>query len=352
MSEAKLDYWRKSRVALLGGGNWGTVLAQMIAQNVAEVRLWVRDEETARAMSATRHNPQVVSDMKLHERVRAMSEVERVMDRGPDGMQGPAVVVWALPASVCRSVARELAPLFTGSEILLHATKGLEAGSLKRISQILLEELPLRRVGVISGPNLAAEIARGEPAATVVASAFSEVCEAGRALLQSNKMTVVTSQDVVGVEWAGALKNVLAIAAGALDAAGLGANSRAWLLTRGLREVFDFAQALRVAKRLQNSKKTETQMETILGPAGMGDLLATCSSPLSRNYQVGFQRGKGAALATILEQLGSTAEGVETASKVVAAAQEIGASVPVCEAVVEFLAGRKSLEAFIAAVFA
>lgn len=340
--EARREYWRKTHVALLGGGSWGTVLAQRIAENVAEVRLWVRDEETARAMSATRHNPQAVPELQLHERVKAMAEAERIFEGGVE------VVVWALPASACRTVARELAPLFRGSEILLHASKGLEEGSLKRISQVLREELPLRRVGVISGPNLATEMARGEPAATVVASAFPEVVEAGRALLESRTFTILGSHDVAGVEWAGALKNVLAIAAGALDAAGLGANARAWLLTRGLKEVFDFAQALRPA----GGKRTEAQVDTILGPAGMGDLIATCGSPLSRNYQVGFQRAKGKPLAEILGGLGSTAEGVETARRVVASARALAIRLPVCESVVDLLDGEGGTATFVAQVFA
>jgi glycerol-3-phosphate dehydrogenase (NAD(P)+) len=237
---------------------------------------------------------------------------------------GVSVVIWALPSSVCREQARRLAPFFRGDELVIHVTKGIiesEDGSLKRVSQILLEELPCPRVGVISGPNLAEEIARGEPAATVVASNFNEIITAGQALFASDTFRIYGAQDVIGVEWAGTLKNVLAIAAGALDAMKLGWNARAMMITRGLAEMVRFGIAM-------GAKES-----TFLGLAGIGDLLATCSSPLSRNYRVGQRLANGEKIADVLTSMGETAEGVRTTRAVWSFAQKHGISMPITEAV-------------------
>jgi glycerol-3-phosphate dehydrogenase (NAD(P)+) len=209
----------------------------------------------------------------------------------------------------------------SGDEVVLHATKGIEGGSMKRISEILVEELPTRRVGVVSGPNLAHEIALGEPAATVIASDFAEVCRAGEILLRGPQFLVSTHSDLVGVEWAGTLKNILAIAAGALDGLGLGWNSRAMLITLGLSEMVRFGTAM------------GAQVQTFLGLAGIGDLLATCGSPKSRNYRVGFRLARGEKLERIIEDLGSTAEGVVTTQHVWKFASERGISMPITEGV-------------------
>lgn len=317
------------KVAVLGGGNWGTVLAQLLAERASEVRLWIRDEETARAVSATRQHPDAAPNMRLNERVRAITDLSQCFaDEVP-------VIVWALPARSCRDVAREAATLFKGHEILLHATKGIEAGTLKRVSQVLREELPIRRVGVISGPNLSAEIARGEPAVTVVASPFAEVRQMGFELLNSARFRVVESEDLAGVEWAGALKNIFAIAAGAFDQLKLGSNARAWMLNRGLMEMQEIARSL---------SQREVEFATFLGPAGIGDLMATAASAQSRNYRVGWERAAGKSLDQILEQLGSVAEGVETARKIAVTSQ---LPIPLVRSIVEWLEGRIENSAFV-----
>ena len=270
-------------------------------------------------INATRVNQEYLPELTLHERVHAMTEPERVF--GEASSDGVAAVIWALPSGVCRAQAKRLAPLFRGDEVIIHATKGLEEGSLKRVSQILREELPCPRIGVISGPNLATEVARGEPAATVVASVYNEVIEAGVALLASDKFRIYWASDVIGVEWAGTLKNVLAIAAGALDAMKLGWNARSMLITRGLAEMVRFGVAM-------GAKES-----TFLGLAGMGDLLATCSSPLSRNYRVGTRLAQGEKIADILTSLSETAEGVRTTRTVWQFAQAHKISMPITEAV-------------------
>lgn len=320
------DYWRKARIAVMGAGSWGTVLAVLAARNCAEVRIFARDEEACRAINGTRVNPRYSSGMPIPQNVRAFSELERVFEGGVQ------CVIWALPSKVCRAVARSMAGLMSGEEILIHATKGAEPGTLKRISEILAEELPCPRIGVLSGPNLAEEISRGEPAATVVASRFTEVVAAGQAVLASERFRVYGADDVIGVEWAGTLKNILAIAAGALDALRLGWNTRSMLISRGLAEMVRFGVAM-------GAKES-----TFLGLAGVGDLLATCSSPLSRNYRVGFGLGQGKGVAEILQTLGATAEGVETARSVHEYARKRGISMPITEGVFQLVEGGANVE--------
>jgi glycerol-3-phosphate dehydrogenase (NAD(P)+) len=318
------DFWRNSKVAVIGAGSWGSVLANLAAPNCRELRLWTRSEEQARSVNATRFNAQYWPEMRLHEKVRAVTQPERAFEGDVD------MVIWALPSSAARSMAKEFAPFFKGHEILLHATKGIEAGTMKRVSQILAEEIPCPRIGVISGPNLADEIARGEPAATVVASSFKEVIEAGKEIFTGERFRVYGDTDVIGVEWAGTLKNILAIASGAIDALKLGWNTRATLITRGLAEMVRFGTAM------------GAQQSTFLGLAGAGDLLATCSSPKSRNYRVGFQLGSGKKIEQILAELGSTAEGVGTASSVHKFALSRRIEMPITEGVFHLIQGEAS----------
>lgn len=308
-------FWSKSKVAVVGGGAFGTVLAHLVSKNCLETRLWVRTEDQARSINSTRSNADYMKGLDLMANVKAYHELERVFDGGVQA------VIWVLPSSVCREQAKILAHHFRGDEILLHATKGIEQGSMKRISEVLREEIPCPRIGVISGPNLAVELARNEPAATMIASNFDEVLEAGQSLLSGDRFRVYPARDMIGVEWAGTLKNILAIASGALDAMKYGWNARSLLITRGLAEIVRF------------SVEMGGKESTFLSLAGIGDLLATCSSPLSRNYRVGLRLAQGELLPKILDDLGETAEGVRTTNSVRAFAQEHGIDMPITEAV-------------------
>jgi glycerol-3-phosphate dehydrogenase (NAD(P)+) len=320
------DFWSKSKVAIIGGGSFGTVLAQLVSSNALEVRLWVRTDDQARTINATRTNPHFIKDVVLAPNIKAYSDPAKIFEGGVQA------VIWALPSSVCREQAKRLAPYFSGDEILLHATKGIEEGTLKRISEVLREEIPCPRIGVISGPNLAVELAHGEPAATVVASNFDEVIEAGKSLLHNERFRVYTDHDMIGVEWAGTLKNILAIASGALDAMKLGWNARALLVTRGLAEIVRFGEAL------------GAKQSTFLGLAGIGDLLATCSSPLSRNYRVGYKLAQGEKLEKVIEELGAVAEGVRTVTSVRDFARKHAISMPITEAVYHLLQNDASVQ--------
>ncbi len=326
------DFWSNSTVAVLGGGNWGTTLANLVAKNCRDVRLWVRYEEQSRAINGTRMNQHYLPDIQLAANIHAHHTLERVFEGGVQA------VIWVLPSNTCREIAKQVAPYLTGQEIVLHATKGIEQGTLKRISVILREELPCPRIGVISGPNLAHEVARGEPAATVVASVFDEVIEAGRALLTTDRFRIYSTKDVIGVEWAGTLKNILAIASGALDELKFGWNARAMLITRGLAEMVRFGQAFGASEI------------TFLGLSGIGDLMATSSSPLSRNYRVGGRLARGDQLDLILKELGSTAEGVTTTRTVHKYASTHGIDMPITEGVDRLLDGTQSVHEVLASL--
>lgn len=315
------DFWPKSTVTVIGAGSWGTTLACLVAPRAAEVRIWTRSEEQAREMNSNRVNRKYLPDLSLPPNIRVTSDLAKSLEGDIH------CVIWALPSAVCRDVGKQFAGLMSGSELVIHATKGLETGTLKRVSQVLLEEFPTRRVGVISGPNLAHEIARGEPAAAVVASRFDDVLEAGLELFTGPKFRVYRSYDLTGVEWAGTLKNILAIAAGVLDALGLGLNARAMLISRGVAEMVRFGTAM------------GAEQSTFLGLAGIGDLLATCSSVESRNYRVGQGLGQGQHLDEVLTGIGRTAEGVRTTFAITEFARERKIEMPITQGVYRILKG-------------
>ncbi len=322
----KKDFWSESNVAVLGGGSFGTVLASLAARNAGSVTMYMRNEEQARAINSTRTNPNYSKDVILSEKIRAITSFEKVFELNPK------LVIFALPSHATRDVAKSIARHFKGDEIVLHATKGIEEHSLKRISMVLGEELPVMRIGAISGPNLAGELARNEPAATVVASPFDDVIHAGEKVLTTERFRVYTAHDLVGVEWGGTLKNIFAIASGILESSGFGWNTRSLLLSRGLAEMVRFGLAM------------GAQSETFLGLSGMGDLIATCSSNQSRNYRVGFQLAKGMPLDVILASLGQVAEGVRTTRIVYEFAQERGVEMPITETVYRILKGEWTVE--------
>ena len=322
----KKDFWSEVNIAVLGGGSFGTVLANLASKNCGSVTMYMRDEDQARSMNSTRSNPNYSKDVVLSDKIKAVSTFEKVFELNP------RMLIFALPSHATRSVAKSIAHLFKGDEIILHATKGIEEQSLKRISVVLAEELPVIRIGAISGPNLAGELARNEPAATVVASPFDDVVAAGEKVLTSERFRVYTAHDLVGVEWGGTLKNIFAIASGILDSSGFGWNTRSLLLSRGLAEMVRFGVAM------------GAKPETFLGLAGMGDLIATCSSDQSRNFRVVYALAKGRSLAEVLADLGQVAEGVRTTRIVYEFATERGVEMPITEAVYRIIQGEWSVE--------
>jgi len=289
-------------VAVVGAGNWGTTLAHRIASNGHSVALWTRDAAARDEINARRSNSRSVPGLVIAPNVRAVTDMAQAL-------AGATLVLFVVPSQAFRAVCRIAADSLSPEQLVIHATKGLEQRSHRRMSELLLEETCARQIGVLSGPNIAAEIAAGMPAGTVVASHFPRVVRVGRQALSSARMMVFSADDVVGVELAGAFKNVVAIAAGMAAELGVGENAKAFLVTRGLAEMARLGAALG-ARPL-----------TFAGLTGVGDLTVTCASGQSRNNRVGRALARGQALPDALRELGMVAEGVYAS----AAAHELAA---------------------------
>lgn len=281
-------------IAVLGAGNWGTTLSDLIASNGHAVRLWTRAPEQRDEINARHTNERAVPGLRIADGVTATSDLG-------EAARGAEMVLVVIPSQGFREVSSALGEVLSPEQVVLHATKGLERETNARMTEILLAETCARQIGVLSGPNLAAEIARKKPAGTVIASRFPHVIEMGRRALSCPRMMVFAGDDVTGVELAGALKNVVAIAAGAATQMDLGENGKSLLVTRGLAEITRLAVAMGAAPL------------TLAGLAGIGDLMVTCASPLSRNHRVGVALAKGERLPAILANLGMVAEGVYAA---------------------------------------
>lgn len=280
-------------VAVLGGGSFGTVLANLMAEKGLPVRLWMRNAEAVAEVNATSHNTHYLPGITLAPSLQATTDLS-------EALSGVEVVFVAIPSSGFREVLRQAVPLLTPEQILVSTTKGIEAGTFCLMSQIIQQECPDARFGVLSGPNLAKEIAAKQLTATVIASADETARERVQALLHTSYFRVYASSDTYGVELGGTLKNIYAIAAGLSAALGMGENTKSMLMTRSLAEMSRFAVSL------------GANPFTFLGLAGVGDLIVTCMSPLSRNYRVGFALGEGKTLQQAVDALGEVAEGVNT----------------------------------------
>ncbi|MBI4699683.1 MAG: NAD(P)-dependent glycerol-3-phosphate dehydrogenase [Deltaproteobacteria bacterium] len=301
-------------LAVLGGGSFGTALSTVVADRGHRVRLWVRREEQAREINEERTNGRYLVGRTLPEAVVATADLEAALRDAP-------VVLLVVPSRSFRDVARAMGNHLRGDQILVHATKGIEVESFLRMSEVLRQETCARKVGVLSGPNLAAEIVAGHPAGAVVASRYDEVVQAVQRLFRGAHLRVYGGRDVVGVEVGGAFKNVVAIAAGVLDGLGLGDNARSLLLTRGLGEMAQFGVAV------------GADVFTFGGLAGVGDLSATAGSKLSRNHQVGEKLATGAPVAEVLAGMRYVVEGVPTTAAVHRRARQLGLDLPIVAAV-------------------
>lgn len=307
-----------AEVAVLGGGSWGTILAHLAAQNGKRTLLWLRDPEVARAIDERRENPRYLPGTRLADGLRATTSLE-------EAVGGTRLVIFCVPSSGTRALAAQAGAFLTGDQIVLSATKGLEPETFHTMTQVLRAETCARKVGAISGPNLAKEILVGQPSATVVASHFREVIVTAARLLHQPAFRVYGNQDLLGVELAGALKNPVAIASGVAQGLSFGHNVRALLVTRSLAEV----QRLGV--------KLGAEALTFSGLAGIGDLMVTCGSELSRNFRVGLGLAAGRPLAEILAGLGEVAEGVNTTRVAMALAKAHDVRLPIMEGVARLL---------------
>ena len=308
------------KVAVVGAGSWGTAFAAIPAEKGVETVLWARRAELAEEIAARHQNPDYLPGFDLPPSLLATGDLEKALHEA-------TVVVMAVPSHAFREVFRTVAPHLEPGPAVVSLTKGIEQDSLLRMTQVMTEEADLEpaRLAVVSGPNLAREVVRRMPSASVVACADNATAEGLQALFMAPFFRVYTNPDVVGCELCGAMKNVIAISAGIADGMGFGDNSRASLITRGL------AEMARLGTRLGANPLT------FAGLAGMGDLVATCISGLSRNRGVGEELGRGRRLEDIVGEMNMVAEGVKTSRAVLALAEREGVEVPLCEHVVKVL---------------
>ncbi len=310
------------QVAVVGAGSWGTTAATLAVAHAPTV-LWARHHAVAEAVNGRHENPGYLPGVPLPEALRATTDVG-------EAVSGATVVLMAVPSHGFRHVLDAVAP-YVGPDVpVVSLTKGLEQGTHLRMTELVAQALPGRPVGVLTGPNLASEVAEGQPTASVVALSDEAEAQRVQGLLFSPTFRVYTNPDVVGCEIAGALKNVLAVAAGVSDGLGLGDNPRAALITRGLAELGRLGEAL------------GGEPMTFAGLAGVGDLVATATSAKSRNRSVGVALGSGRSLADVLAGMHMVAEGVKTARPMVELAESVAVEVPIATQVAELLDGRRT----------
>jgi glycerol-3-phosphate dehydrogenase (NAD(P)+) len=306
-----------TRAAVLGAGSWGTTFAKVLADAGSDVVLHARRAELVDAITATRESPEYLPGVRLPDAVRATTDAAEALD-------GADVVVIAVPSQTLRDNLTAWTPLLPPDASLLSLMKGVELGTTKRMSEVICEVTGATpdRVAALSGPNLAREIAEEQPAATVIACTDTARAEALQAACHTPYFRPYTNADLVGCELGGAVKNVIALAVGITEGMGFGDNTRASLITRGLAETARLGVAL------------GAEPATFAGLAGLGDLVATCSSPLSRNRTFGERIGRGMSVAEVQRTTRQTAEGVKSCRSVLDLARAHDVYVPITEAVV------------------
>lgn len=316
-------------VAVVGSGSWGSALAVHLARTGHDVRLWARDARLAEAMGEAKENRTYLPGIAFPAALQTTASMA-------EALGGAAIVVMAVPSHGLRAVAHAARPFVQEGVTFVSATKGLEEGSLLRMSEVLRAELGgVGAIVVLSGPSFASELARELPTAMVAAGESTAAVEMVQSQFRSSALRLYGSADVVGVEIGGALKNIIAIAAGVVEGLGLGHNALAALMTRGLAELSRLAVAL------------GAQRDTLSGLAGMGDLVLTCTGDLSRNRQVGIALAKGESLESILSRSRMVAEGVRTTDAALALGAKHGIDLPIAKEMAEVLAGRKAPQAAI-----
>ena len=310
-------------IAIIGAGSWGTALSFTLSNAGHDVRLWAYEEEVAAGIKENRENTLFLPGIKLPENIAPTTNLTEAID-------GARYVLTAIPSHVCRGLYEQMLPFLQREMIFISATKGIEIGSLMRMSEVIhsvVERRFIPRMSVLSGPSFAHEVARGDPTAIVVASPDRDIAQSVQEEFSSSTLRLYTSDDVIGVELGGAIKNVIAIAAGVVEGLGLGHNPKAALITRGLAEMTRLACAC------------GARSETLSGLAGMGDLVLTCTGDLSRNRRVGRELGRGRNLDGIIGSMRMVAEGVKTTDAAVALAEKHGVEMPITRQVHRIMQG-------------
>ncbi len=315
---------KPARVGVIGGGSFGTAIANIVAGNGHDALLWMRNPARIAEINTQHTNNEYLPGCALSPQLRATGDLN-------EAVAGSDVVFVAVPSSSCREVARQIAACIRPGTLVVSLTKGIEPSGFRLMSEILEAEIPGVRLGVLSGPNLAREIAAHQLTGSVIASADQNLCDSIQVLLSCAYFRVYDSPDRYGVELGGALKNIYAMMAGMGAALGLGQNTVAMLMTRALAEMSRFAVRL------------GANPMTFLGLAGVGDLIVTCSSPLSRNYRVGYALGEGRPLDTVLAGMDQVAEGINTLKLVCDKAQELGVYMPLANGLYEILYNHRAI---------
>jgi glycerol-3-phosphate dehydrogenase (NAD(P)+) len=307
-----------SRIAIIGAGAWGTALAMVLGRKATHtVRLWAHEKEVYESITKERINQHFLPGFRLRESIEPTTDLACAI-------KDAEIIVSVMPSQHCRALFDRMAPSLRSETLFVSCTKGLEDRTLLRMTEVIAEVLGSRklspRIGALSGPSFAKEVARGDPTAVTVASADAELARVVQQTFNDSRFRVYTNDDVIGVELGGALKNIIAIAAGVCDGLGLGHNSRAALITRGLAEVARLVVAC------------GGRLDTMAGLAGLGDLVLTCTGDLSRNRSVGVELGKGRKLPDIIGSMhGMVAEGVFTTKAAVGLARKKGVELPITE---------------------
>lgn len=310
---------KELNVAVLGGGSWGTTVASLVARNTS-VTLWARNADTVNEINSSHSNERYLPGAKLPVKLQATNDVA-------EAVRNADVVVMGIPSHNFRAVLHDIKDHIRAWVPVISLTKGLELDTRMRMTQIIQEVLPGHPVGVLTGPNLAREIMAGQAAAGVIAMEDEIIVQELQNVFKSGLFRVYTNTDVVGCELGGVLKNIIAIAVGMGDGQGAGDNTRAALITRGLSEVTRLGVAM------------GGRAETFAGLAGMGDMIATCTSPQSRNRHVGIELGKGRDMQDIIYEMTMVAEGAKSAPAVMALAEKYDVEMPIARDVSRVLAG-------------
>jgi len=316
-------------IGVVGAGAWGTALAESAAQAGREVKLWAYERDTVEEINHHHSNRVYLPGVTLSATIEATARTSQVA--------AADLIVMVVPSQFFRSIVKEFAPYLSGKPVII-GTKGFEEGSGKLMSAILAEIAPEALPGVITGPSFAGEVARGLPAALTIAARDEQLGDAAANTLGSRSLRLYWTDDMLGVQVGGAVKNVLAIASGIVAGRRLGSNAQAGLITRGFAELMRFGIGM------------GARAETLTGLSGLGDLILTCSSPQSRNMSLGYALGEGKSLTDILGSRRSVSEGAHSAAAVVSLAREKGIEMPICEAVSAVLAGEMDVDAGITAL--
>ena len=313
----------RPRVAVIGAGSWGTTFGKILADGGAQVTMWARRPELANEIHQAKRNSEYLPGINLPRSMSATHHLSEALD-------GADQVYLSIPSQSLRQNLKAVRPLVADSDVpIISLMKGVERRSGLRMSQVIEQELHIDsgRIAVASGPNLALEIAREQPTAAVISSTSRETAEAVARCARNTYFRTFVNTDVIGTEFGGVLKNLIAVAIGIVDGVGYGENTKAAIITRGLVEMTDFAVAF------------GAQADTLQGLAGLGDLIATCQSPLSRNNTAGRLLGQGYRFDDVVKQMNQTAEGLASVAPILQLAREVGVEMPIVEQVKRVLDG-------------